>query len=1130
MNSDASWGEEPPESRDEAAFADAVAAIGERIRTDAAIDLDAVTSMHPEWAERIKTIIPAIEALARQKSDSEPMLVVGGEPNRSVGETTGSLGDFQPIREIGRGGMGIVYEALQVSLNRHVALKILPHAWSYDPRMLKRFQVEAQAAGRLRHSHIVPVYLVGFENGVHFYAMQLIKGLTLAEVISMHRDAAHGLPTDPLRTPGGGIPPRKVAELGLQVAEALDFAHREGVVHRDIKPANLLVEESGWLWIADFGLARLQGGQDTTTGDSVKGTLRYMSPEQALGEQTQIDHRTDIYSLGATLYELIALRPAFDGDDCLELLRRIVREDPRPPRRIDPAIPVDLETIVMKAMAKVPAERYATAEELADDFRRFLDDRSIFARPNGVVRRSTRRALRNKSTVAAAVVVTLAAVVGILGIARWRADVLRHQNSALESAQTVVERSQRTTRRLWQGSQIQLAQQELAAGHVELAQEILERLRPGPDERDSLGFEWHYLRRLAHRDVSLLVGHVSAVQALTVSADGSMLVSGDAKGTLIFWDLVEMRERARASGHRRGVRLLAVSPDHRVLASVSDIYERCNEVKLWEPSRAREAVTLSGLSELVDRIAFSHDGRTLALWEDGSARRVSLWDVSRGPWNPKLVVPPIVCASAAPSPDRKLLATANRSGPVTIRDLSTGRTIRTLSPQFLSITGIGFSPHGRSVFVSDNELVSILNAETGELEGALGRTPGDGARLSLDVSSFLGPPVRVGRETFLVSSGSSHHQTILDGLMPLDYRFAFSPDGQTLAACGELLQASLWETATGKMRFAFPGKVRTLAFTPRGESAILGCQDDKVRIWHFKPRTVPLDRLAGHEAEVWSLAYTPDGTIVASAADDHTIMLWDTRSGQLQATLTGNEALVASLAISPDGKTIASASFDRTVRLWDLPSGRPRSVLRGHTDRVRAVSFSSDGKLLATGGSDFTVRLWNPEKACEIRTLQGHTEAVLALAFEPGSSRLVSTGNDRVLRVWDSIVGREIRSFPCPRVNTAVAFSRDGSLFVSGDDWGTVTVRDVDTWSERTRIKGSNDPIWGLAFSPDGQTLAAGCGDGRVRTWEPLSGQLSLVLDGHSQRVNAVTFAPDGRTLASASHAGEVKLWHTDPP
>jgi hypothetical protein len=319
----------------------------------------------------------------------------------------GQLGDFRLLREVGRGGMGVVYEAEQISLRRRVALKVLPFVAAIDHRQLERFKNEALAAANLRHEHIVPVHAVGCERGVHYYAMQFIEGQSLAALIGELREQGSGV-----RGQESGI--RRLVGLGLQAALALEHAHQAGIVHRDVKPANLLLDVRGQLWVTDFGLARVTGDAGLTATGELLGTLRYASPEQVLARRGIVDHRSDVYSLGATLYELLTLRPLFEGRDRHELLRQIADDEPRPPRSLDPAILPELETVVLKALRKEPAERYATAQELADDLRRFLDNRPVVARRPTAVDRLRQWARRHPTAVSAGVVLLALLSVGSL--------------------------------------------------------------------------------------------------------------------------------------------------------------------------------------------------------------------------------------------------------------------------------------------------------------------------------------------------------------------------------------------------------------------------------------------------------------------------------------------------------------------------------------------------------------------------------------------------------------------------------------------------------------------------------------------------------------------------------------------
>ena len=411
---------------------------------------------YPDLADDLRECLASLEFIRRAEVQPEQWSAGGLVPGE--GDSLARLlGDFRILREVGRGGMGVVYEAEQVSLHRRVALKVLPFAATMDARHLQRFHNEAQAAACLHHTNIVPVFSVGCERGVHFYAMQFIDGQPLSEVIRQLRErekrGTDSVPTateerttayqpapaeavttrptvgaadvTPLSAEGrrGRDYYRKVAELGVQAAEALDHAHQVGIVHRDVKPGNLLLDGDGRLWVTDFGLAHMQQSEAslTVTGQAL-GTPRYMSPEQALAKRVPIDHRTDVYSLGATLYELLTLRPAFLGEDRQELLRQIAFEDPARPRRLERAIPAELEIIVLKAMEKRPQDRYATTQELADDLRRWLMHEPIRARRPGLVHRATKWGRRHRPLVFAGVVSLLLALVllAISNLVIWR--------------------------------------------------------------------------------------------------------------------------------------------------------------------------------------------------------------------------------------------------------------------------------------------------------------------------------------------------------------------------------------------------------------------------------------------------------------------------------------------------------------------------------------------------------------------------------------------------------------------------------------------------------------------------------------------------------------------------------------
>jgi serine/threonine protein kinase/Tfp pilus assembly protein PilF len=433
----------------------------ERQRQGEQPNVEEYASRYPQAAELLRKVLASWQLMGLSGAGGFAGSFPGSEE-----PVSGLLGDFRVVREVGRGGMAVVYEAEQISLGRRVALKVLPLAAMMDPRHIQRFHNEARAAAGLHHSNIVPVFYVGCERGVHFYAMQFIDGMTLASVLRDLRQEGRQRPEQraaPLAGAEEATAPhvparpaetlveaalsterssnrqvyfRSVARLGVQAAEALDYAHERGVVHRDVKPGNLLLDSEGNLWVTDFGLAHLQHaeGSLTMTGDLV-GTLRYMSPEQALARRVVIDHRTDVYSLGATLYELLTLRPACDGKDRQELLHQVAFEEPVPPRKLDKSIPAELETIVLEAMEKDPAERYATAQELANDLRRWLEDRPIKARPPSLRQVTLKWARRHRAAVWSVALSLLAAVVVLAGSVGWVvADRALRRQKAIEEA------------------------------------------------------------------------------------------------------------------------------------------------------------------------------------------------------------------------------------------------------------------------------------------------------------------------------------------------------------------------------------------------------------------------------------------------------------------------------------------------------------------------------------------------------------------------------------------------------------------------------------------------------------------------------------------------------------------------
>jgi WD40 repeat protein len=915
--------------------------------------------------------------------------------------------------------MGVVYEAEQLSLNRRVALKVLPLAATVDARQLERFRHEARAAGLLHHANIVPVYGVGCERGIHYYAMQLIEGCSLADVISEWRrlavaraDSASecaqastvdwGAARTPPPTTGGTFRTtrakrcfRRIAELLAQAAEAVGYAHTMGVMHRDVKPANLMLDASGNVWITDFGLARLGEGPGVTMSGDLLGTLRYMSPEQALGGHNVIDHRTDIYSLGATLYELLTLQPAVDGASKEEVLHRLAFEEPLTPRKIDRSIPLELETVTLKALAKDPQERYPTAQAFAGDLRRWLDDRPILARSPSLVQRFRKWSRRHRGLVVGLATFLLLAVAGFCVAAvefgvkqreladqqsRFAAATAQSERKLAEKLREVlVDRAEaiRLARRpgyrqrVWADLRqaITLPRGETNVDQIRetvlacLGDPVgLEPIQDVKNVRRQTLPELPYKAAVggtiavsARGDRMAMVGPagridvydaktklvwqepspLGAVYGLALATDGKVLVAGCEQG-FVAWNLPGRDKWVARIGN---VFSAAIAPRGDVLAIAGRQFE------LWSLT-TKHPIASWPAPESGARPEFSADGQVLLAIANEKA--VAGWAVSDTPEKRMLEGHMGGVPAIAFSPDGRQLVSVSKDRTVRVWDAVTGSPLRTLTGHRGEIEAVAFSGDGSLLATGDLVgSVRIWNAAS----GALGAETGSGE-----------PPGQV-------------------------WRLQFGSGGEYLAAAGA--SVVVWTVRAASDRLELK-RLRTLATRPESPGAIdvaarprgteLIYLDRGGRMYSYDLALADDPRFIGNaRVALRSLHFTPTGNRLAFVTPHGTLGLWNCtgkavgavgpRTGHELARVKLSKNLVTdtrcraeSVALSADGRWAALVMAGRSITVADLDSGRKILALPPERCEIWSVAWAPEATKLAVGLSDGGVAVWDLEQ------------------------------------------------------------------------------------------------------------------------------------------------------------------------
>ena len=963
--------------------------------------------------------------------------------------TAESPGRYQVRREFGRGGMSVVYLAHDAHIGRDVALKeLLPEAMEQmadasggdTSAPWARFVREARIAGMLEHPSIVPVYEIGRrDDGTLYYTQKLIRGHTLTEELKRCTT-----PRDRLR----------VLPHFVNLCHAIAYAHRRGVIHRDIKPDNVMVGEFGETVVLDWGLAKPRGHADhamlrkmqeeevqETQEGMVLGTPAYMSPEQACGAISDVDERSDVWSLGAVLYQILTGRPPFVGKTAMEVILKVNSERVVPVRELNKEAPRELAAVCEKALKKKKQDRYPDAKALANEVVAWQTGARVSAYAYSSLELLRRLVARNKKLTAvvalAAVLVTGAAVVA----------TLKYREAKSELARTFRERSARAEADLrWDRAMVlaAAARRELDLPEVDF------RIAQGPPREVwpafalpenglvyALAFS-HDGRMLAaaRRDRAIDVLQVPGGKRLTrlegnestvisMSWNGTTLASAGQDGTVRLYaaDSGEQVAKLEVGSPQHAV---AFSPDgERMAAGGSD-----GVLRLWEVPAQSPGTELGSHDDEINALSFSPDGRHIVTASgDGT---VGLWDAQTRAALGKLRGHTGAVTGAAFTTDGSRVISASRDGTVGFWDAASGQLLARADPDLGPLVGLALSGDGRTFAIrSLRGPVALGDVQTRSLVVRLpDRHPYAAVTFSTEGKLLTASGLDGSLRVWNVAAGSQSYDLPTVPPFFTGASVAFSPDRRTLAAGSTSGPIGLWDVQTRQLVSIMPGhasSVTALAFSSDGKLFASGAFDGGVLVWSAEEGRIRA-RLEGHDSAVAGLGFARDGRALASASTDRTVRIWDLAHGGPPIVIDAGFP-VAALAVAPDGKVLATAGEDQPIRMWDRTTGKLLRELGEKSQSALTLAFSPDGTLLVSGYKNGTAGLWTAE-GHKRGLLRGHQDRVWSAAFSPDGATIATASLDGTVRLWDTGTRQPVATLPRPLTH-AVAFSRDGKLLAS---------------------------------------------------------------------------------------------------